>query len=483
MYRLLVYGLAGLMLIAFVFSFFGWVSFSPWSLLGSQLILVSVCLITNILFAKLFRAATNVESVYITAFILFFVISPFEDLTGVYVLAISAAVSMASKYILAIGKKHLFNPAGVAALALTLSGSGLAIWWIATPAMAIPVAVFGFLILRKTRRFELFMSFFVVVIVASMIQWNPAFGSRFEVLKVILLSGPLLFFGTVMLTEPLTTPYKKYLQITYGAIVGLLWSTQFHLGPIYSTPEFALIVGNLFSYFVSPKQKLKLYFESMKEIAPQVFDLTFRTEKKLRFVAGQYLEWTLPHEKPDLRGNRRYFTIASSPTEENIHLGVRIDPKNGSSFKKKLISLHKDETLMVGQLAGEFILPKDTEKKLIFVAGGIGITPFVSMFKYLADKGEKRDIVLFYTCLTDNDFAYRAEIDAAKEKIGLKTVYIATNVSGFITKEMITSNAADFIISDVYISGANAMVKNYKKLLKSMGIAGGRIHTDYFPGY
>src|SRR5258708_34079548 len=108
------------------------------------------------------------------------------------------------------------------------------------------------------------------------------------------------------------------------------------------------------------------------------------------------MEWTVGHAHSDTGGNRRYFTLASSPTEKEVHLGVRFyDPS--SSFQRAVVELPAGSTIVAGQVAGEFTLPKDPQKKLVFIAGGIGITPFRSMVKYLLDRDEKRAITLFYS--------------------------------------------------------------------------------------
>ena len=144
--------------------------------------------------------------------------------------------------------------------------------------------------------------------------------------------------------------------------------------------------------------------------------LFLRQIEKLKFKPGQYLEWTLPHEKIDNRGMRRYFTIASSPTEKDMIMGVKFYDKP-SSYKQSLISLENQGIVVASQLAGDFTLPKDKNKKLIFIAGGIGVTPFRSMIKYLIDNNEKRDIVIFYSNKSFADIAYKEIFDEAAKKL------------------------------------------------------------------
>src|SRR6185437_10266431 len=249
--------------------------------------------------------------------------------------------------------------------------------------------------------FYFFLAAFVSIGVFTIIKGQDLL----RALQESLAASSLFFFAFVMLTEPLTSPHTKKLQALYGGLVGVLFAPQFHIGSFYTTPEIALCIGNIYSYFVSPKTKLIAPLLEKRQISSDIFDFIFNHGRKFAFVPGQYMEWTLQHPKTDSRGNRRYFTIASSPTETSLMLGVRFY-QNGSSFKKALLALNPGEKIVGGQIAGDFTLPKDKRQKLVFIAGGIGITPFRSMLKYLVDKHEKRSIVLFYANKHAEEIAY-----------------------------------------------------------------------------
>ena len=97
-----------------------------------------------------------------------------------------------------------------------------------------------------------------------------------------------------MLTEPITTPPTKKLRIIYGVLIGLFFNA--------APPEFILIAGNTFSYIVGFKKKIFLTLKNKNEIAKDIFEFVFSPDKKISFAPGQYLEWTLPHDRPDSRG-------------------------------------------------------------------------------------------------------------------------------------------------------------------------------------
>jgi len=491
MYRLVLYVLAGLAVIAMAFGAFGILPYDPLSLLFSIAVLVLVSWLTNKIFADAFKTQTNIESTYITALILALIITPVapHDFMGISFLIWAAIWATASKYILALNKKHLFNPAAfaVALTALTINQS--ATWWIGgnLPMMAF-VVVGGLLIVRKIQRGDLMIAFFaaaIVSIIAGMPGENPLM-----TLEKAALHAPLFFFAFVMLTEPLTTPPTRGRRIAYGAFVGILFAPWVHIGSVYGTPELALLAGNVLSYFLSPKAKHVLKLKKVEEVGTGMYDFVFG-KPSLKFKPGQYLEWTLGHEKPDSRGNRRYFTIASSPTEPHLRLGVKFYEKP-SSFKKRMLDMAAGEEIMAGQLAGDFTLPRDPRKKLAFIAGGIGITPFRSMVKYLSGRGEKRSVVLLYSNRTTDEIAYREVWDEAARTIGLKTVYAVTGVGeilpengykGHIDGVLIRHEIPDYRDRTFYISGTHAMVSTMETTLHRMGIPRKQIKTDFFPGF
>ena len=119
-------------------------------------------------------------------------------------------------------------------------------------------------------------------------------------------------------------------------MVGILASPQVHFGSIYLTPEQAILIGNVFSFLVSPKGRLVLKLKEKIKIAPDIYDFIFTPSQKLSFAPGQYMEWTLGHDNPDSRGNRRYFTLASAPTESTLRLGVKFYPQS-SSYKQSML--------------------------------------------------------------------------------------------------------------------------------------------------
>jgi ferredoxin-NADP reductase/Na+-translocating ferredoxin:NAD+ oxidoreductase RnfD subunit len=489
MYRLVLYYLILLLIVAGIYSLLGILSFSLISLLISIGILLGVSLVTNKIFATVFHAPTNVESVYITALILALIISPIRTGADIAIYIWAPVLAVATKYILAIYKKHLFNPAAIAVVLTAIGFSGTASWWIGTASM-LPFVLLGVLIVRKIRRFDLVYYFFVGVYVTILLFSFLDKSDLLTNVHDVTLVSALFFFAFIMLTEPLTTPPTKLLQSIYGFIVGVMFVPFFHVGNFYTTPEIALVIGNVFSYLVSSKQKIFVKLKNRIRTSVNTIDIIFTPQKKLAYLPGQYMEWTLPHEQTDSRGNRRYFTIASSPTEKVMRLGVKIYDQ-GSSYKKALMQ-KKDAVFVGADLKGDFTLPKDKRKKLVFIAGGVGITPFRSMMKYLIDTGENRKITLFYSNKHADEIIYTDVFLQAASRPGFKIIYTLTDKEnappdwdgnvGRIDAGMIKKYVPDFNDRTFYISGPNAMVEDFDRILEGMGIQKKHIKKDFFAG-
>ena len=490
MYRVVLYSLCAISLFSILFGFLGLVSYSGIDLLLSYFAIAFLCYFANVIFGFIFKVDPNKESPLITALILFLILSPLESLSGIPIFVLASVLAIGSKYIFTLHKAHIFNPAAISIFILGLFGSNAVVWWVATPYLLPMVIICGFLITRKVNKFGMFFTFFFTGL-GTILIWTFVQKSPIDIMQIFY-SWPIVFLGTFMLTEPFTTPPKYKEQIMYGLIVGILFGVQFRVGPLYSTPEFALIIGNIFSYILNPKRKITLTLKEKNKLSEDVCQFVFSPGYKLSFDAGQYMEWTLNHKNPDSRGSRRYFTIASSPTEKNIILTTKF-AKESSTFKKELFDLNIGKTLLSAQIEGDFTLPKDPKQKIVWIAGGIGVTPYRSMAKFISDSGLKRDVVLLYSARRPKDLVYKNLFDSMKDKIGLKNIYIVNDADGLtlqndtkvglINAELIQKEILDYKERRFYISGPEGMVEAFEGMLKGIGVPGDQIQTDFFPGY
>lgn len=222
--------------------------------------------------------------------------------------------------------------------------------------------------------------------------------------------------------------------------------------------------------------------------AHNTFSSYFEPDAALHFAAGQYLSLALPHAPVDGRGFERSFTIASSPSEPLVRLTTRASTPS-SSFKHALAGLAPGAMLEADGPFGEFVY-RATRRPAVFIAGGIGITPFRSMLGELATRRARPEIWLLYSNATP-DFPFRAFLDMlAADWPQLHVVYRVTRPSpawdgptGRIDAAFIERHVPPAAEADFYICGPSAMVDSMRGALLQAGTEATRIHDEGFPGY
>ncbi len=497
MYRLMLYFMGVLIGVAIILSAFRVLPYSPIAILAQTIAFGVICWGANALIARLLKIKPNTESPLITALILAAIVGPLALPEQWLPLVVISLAAIASKYIFVIRRSHIFNPAAVGVTAAALTVGHGASWWIGSQPMLPVILLGGLVIMRKIRRWHLVGSFFAVYVgllaIDSWLIQGQGLTETIIFLKDLLVFTPLAFFAFVMLVEPLTAPQTASRRTLFGIVVGLvLFCFQRFAGHIPYSLELALLVGNIFSRIINPDFRQAFILRGKEIISPVISSFWFEPSRSFGFVPGQFLEYTLGHPRSDSRGVRRYFSIASAPTEKKVLLTTKFT-EQGSTFKKALRNMEVGDEVVVSKVAGEFVLPADEKQKLVFIAGGIGITPFRSMVKYLLDTKAKRDIILLYAVKEERDLAFREVFDEAGKTFGMKNVYVLSDDKkissgwsgriGTIDKRLIKEEVPDWPERLFYVSGPEPMVQAMAKVLMGMGIARKRIRRDYFPGY
>ena len=226
------------------------------------------------------------------------------------------------------------------------------------------------------------------------------------------------------------------------------------------------------------------------------------------YNAGQFAFFDIGGVYNDPKGPIRHFTISSSPTEDFIMLSTRI---RDSPYKKRLASLEKGTKVKVRGPEGQFVLPDeaaDYSKTIVFLSGGIGVTPFRSMIKYATDKQLPIKIIMFDSNKNKDNVLFKKEFDDwANTNKNIKIIYTITEEEnpneqsssssltsmniwkgeyGRINKEMILKYIDDLILkySIFYICGPPGMLKAMKSVIQEeLEIPKERIMTEEFTGY
>jgi ferredoxin-NADP reductase len=489
MYRLVSLVLAGIALVALAESLVGALGFPPLALLATLATVLVASVVANRVMALLFRVRPHTESSIITGLLLFFLFFPTTDGQDLLTVALVAAIAVASKYVLAWRGRHIFNPAAIGAVIITLTGLNASVWWVGTPVLLPAVVIGALLVLYRTRQLPMGLTFIALAtIVVTIVQ--SSFGLALpDALAYAIGSTPLVFLAGFMLSEPLTLPPRLWQRLVLAGIVAVLFAVPFSFGPVFSSPELALVVGNLLAFLVGQRRGLSLSFERSTILTPSTTEFVFSSKRPVSFRAGQYIELAIPHTGADSSGTRRVFSIASAPSNPHeVRVGVRMG-ESPSSFKRALASLKPSQTVRANLVAGDFLLPRDPSRPVLLVAGGIGITPFISQLEHDAAQGVDRDLVLVYAIRAHEEFAYSETL----ERLGVRVVLVAPHEpdslaqgwnyagAGRLTSELIEQQVSDVRERVAFVSGPPRLVGAVRAALRRLRVR--RIVTDAFSGY
>ena len=195
------------------------------------------------------------------------------------------------------------------------------------------------------------------------------------------------------------------------------------------------------------------------------------TSKNFKFTPGQFIEIHL--------NNKIYsFSIASSPKEKELMIATRMRP---SAFKNSLKKLKTGGKVKMDGPFGQFVLHENKRTPAVFLAGGIGITPFRSMIK----NRPNRKIVLFYSNRTTKDAPFLEELlDSEKKNKNFELVPIMTREDGeHINPKMIKENLKNWQKAVYYAVGSTGFVQSMADMLSKMKIKQENIKTENFTGY
>lgn len=226
---------------------------------------------------------------------------------------------------------------------------------------------------------------------------------------------------------------------------------------------------------------MKLAIAERKEITEGTVEIAFDIGGKgFHFQAGQYIEITLPRLfYDDMRGKARDFSIASSPNDKKLRIAFR---NSESGFKRTLTEMALGSTIEVKGPFGDMFLPKYNSLPIVFVAGGIGITPFLSMLRFMAEEKLPYDITIFYANRDKNSSAYLAELEELTKK---NPNFTLRNHFGLIDAQAFRKNIDENKIKTAfwYVVGPPAMAVATVKILYDLGVEQNRVRFTEFGGY
>lgn len=226
---------------------------------------------------------------------------------------------------------------------------------------------------------------------------------------------------------------------------------------------------------------MKLTLKTSQPLGGNLNKFIFTADSPLSWLPGQYMHYIIPHDSPDDRGDERWFTISSAPHEGEIWITTRVFGDKSSSFKRALAYLQPGQTVEADGIEGDFVVD-DPSSKHIFVAGGIGITPFRSMLNQLDFDSAPINVELLYANRDEADIPFKEELEtlAAKHDQFHITYFIGDHQIDETALRDVAERTAGGIF---YLSGPEPMVAALKTKVEQIGIPAERIKIDDFPGY
>lgn len=292
-----------------------------------------------------------------------------------------------------------------------------------------------------------------------------------------------------------------YLLFALSLIHAWQWgsdSGSWWLQGIYIVALAAVIFGAIYRTQYKIRQLFggKFFVKSLTRETADTFTLTISQEEPLQFRAGQFCFLRLP--KDSLHA-RHPFTIASAPAEQDLRFTI----KNAGRFTDSAGKLKKGEKVLIDGPFGRFYL-RDGKKPLVFIAGGVGITPFISMLReqIAADnlhnrQPSARDITLLYGSRSYQDIIFREELDSIKAP-WLKKIYLLSETKapkgkkqttaklpkdclpGYIDEKIIRRFVPDPAAALFYICGPEALKNSVKKILRQLKVPRSAIFVEDF---
>jgi ferredoxin-NADP reductase len=229
------------------------------------------------------------------------------------------------------------------------------------------------------------------------------------------------------------------------------------------------------------------FIESINR-TPTVKSLRFILEKKIEFLPGQFLQFLLDRENPQNKELNKYLSFSCSPFRQYIEVTKRI---SASQFSQRLLALAPGEDVLFRAALGACVF-RDEYKKIAFLIGGIGITPAISIIEYIMDKKLDTDVALFYSNKSEEEIAFRIELDDWQRlSQRLKVFYTVTEcppndarcIRGSINQQLLESRLADIKERICFAFGPPKMVEAMKGLCLGLGCDPEKIKTESFLGY
>ena len=285
-------------------------------------------------------------------------------------------------------------------------------------------------------------------------------------------------------TEPIPEDRQAFCPVT-GDVIDILEAEKLGHYRDYNGQRIHLCCATCIQLFDKHPEKyvhhhdatVQLTLVEKENLVDNIWAFRFKPSTPLTWIPGQFMRVELDHDTPDDEGTKRFFTISSAPYEEIVQITTRV---TDSTFKQALAALPIDGVLpMIKEPDGDFIW-QDSAKPLVFIAGGIGVTPFRSILKQRLHDNKPLSATLIYSG-RDENLPFKDEFDIwAGDHPEFTVQYV---IGERLTAEKVAGLYPAVNESLVYVSGPEPMVEMLGHQLKAAGLPDSQLQQDFFPNY
>lgn len=285
-------------------------------------------------------------------------------------------------------------------------------------------------------------------------------------------------------TEPIPEDRQAFCPVT-GDVIDILEAKNLGHYRDYNGKRIYLCCATCVQLFDKHPEKyahhhdatIQLTLAEKENLVDNIWAFRFTPTQPTTWIPGQFIRVELDHDSPDDEGTKRFFTISSAPYDKIVQITTRV---TNSTFKQALAALPIGGVLpMIKEPDGDFVW-QDSDKPLVLVAGGIGITPFRSILKQRAHDNKPLNATLIYSG-RDENLPFKDEFNGwAAEHPEFIVKYV---IGERLTAEKIAELQPTINESFVYVSGPEPMVETIGHQLKTAGLLDSQLQQDFFPNY
>ncbi|WP_420473793.1 ferredoxin--NADP reductase [Noviherbaspirillum sp. ST9] len=230
---------------------------------------------------------------------------------------------------------------------------------------------------------------------------------------------------------------------------------------------------------------------SREVVAEGTLAFHFKKPDGFSFKPGQAIDLVLRLPESEGEVARHAFSLVSAPHEDDLVVATRM---RDSLYKKTLASLAQGDAVRIEGPFGSLLLHSDRARPAVFIAGGIGITPFMSMLRQAAFENQSRDLSLLYSNRRPEDAAFLDELqELATRNRGIKVIATMTDITrskrrwdgptGAINEGLVASVVTRDVNPVYYLVGPPGLVEALRDMLSRVGIGDDDIRSEEFYGY